>query len=435
MRELHRPDDTFRKLFSEQTPRPEIFYVPSQFSLPFSHGGKQYVFSTLTKQCVETVFPERATAGEGYDELIKARFLVPEGTDEYAFCRSVLTLLKLHNRKNLKPAYTILPTLGCNARCVYCFQQGTEQTGMTDDTVEAALRFIQNDCGGKKIILSWFGGEPLLRQDVIDRISYGIRDAGIDYESLMVTNGSLITPETIEKMTDLWRLERIQISMDGTEQDYIARKRYHTYRDAYHTVINAADRLSEAGISVQIRCNVDEANVNGIPEFIRDLKKHIRHKENVSVYLMPLYETMRGEHGVEVCEKVLAMQDMIESAGFAVTFERFNQKLPTYHCMADAAGIVIGPDGTLFCCEDIPKGSKIGTVMDGITEPDARTSFVGADRIPEKCRACAFLPDCIPVMGCPNFGMICTEARELFTLDALRRIIDETEKKEKENNT
>ena len=104
MREVHRPEDTFRKLFSEQTPRPGTFYVPSQFSLPFSHCGKHYVFNSLTRQCVEAVLPERATLGGEYDELIKARFLVPEGTDEYAFYRSVLTLLKLHDRKNLKPA-------------------------------------------------------------------------------------------------------------------------------------------------------------------------------------------------------------------------------------------------------------------------------------------------------------------------------------------
>ena len=57
MRELHRPDDTFRKLFSEQTPRPGTFYVPSQFALSFSHRGKQYVFSTLTRQCVEEALP------------------------------------------------------------------------------------------------------------------------------------------------------------------------------------------------------------------------------------------------------------------------------------------------------------------------------------------------------------------------------------------
>ena len=48
--------------------------------------------------------------------------------------------------------------------------------------------------------------------------------------------------------------------MDGAEPDYIARKRYYTARDQYHTVMEAVSRMSEAGIRVVIRCNVDEEN-------------------------------------------------------------------------------------------------------------------------------------------------------------------------------
>ena len=429
MRELHRPDETFGKLFPTQTPRPGIFYVPSQFSLPFPHRGKQYVFNTLTKQCVEAALPEKAAAGEGYDELIGARFLVPEGTDEYAFWRSVLTLLKLHDRRNLKPAYTILPTLGCNARCVYCFQQGMEQTGMTGETVEDTLRFILHGCGGKKITLSWYGGEPLLKEDVIDRISRGVKEAGIAFRGVLVTNGSLLTPETVGKMKDLWNIERVQISMDGAEPDYIARKRYLHYRDDYHRVIGSIDRISEAGISVQIRCNVDEKNIGGITRLLDDLSSGVVHKQNVSFYLAPLHQAMWGEHGIAVCREILALQDAIEKAGFALLFERFNRALPTYHCMADAEGIVIGPDGGLYCCDDLLDSARIGSLKEGIA-PNARAAFIGADRVPEKCRACAFVPDCVPVTGCPVSGMICTDARTLFTLDALRRIIDRTETEE-----
>lgn len=429
MKEYHRPDEAFGKLFPIQTPRSGFFYVPSQFSLPFSHRGKQYVFHTLTKQCLETALPEITKAGEGYDELIQARILVPQGIDEFAFWCSALTLLKLHDRKNRKPAYTILPTLGCNARCVYCFQEGMQQIGMSDETVEDTLHFILNDCGGKKITLSWFGGEPLLREDVIDRITSGVKEAGVEYKSLMVTNGSLITPETVEKMKDLWHMERIQVSMDGEEQDYIARKRYFRYRDDYHSVINAVNRISEAGISVQIRSNVDELNIDGIPRLLADLAAGIRHKDNVSIYFTPLYQTMRGEHGLEVCRRILSFEDMIRAAGFDLLFERFNRKLPIYHCMADAEGIVIAPDGTLHCCEDLPDGSRIGTVKEGITDRNARAGFIEMNKLPEKCRTCTFLPDCIPVPGCPNFGMICSEARMMFTLDALQRIIDEAEEK------
>lgn len=424
MRELHRPDETFGKLIPAQAPRPGIFYVPSRFSLPFSHRGKAYVFSTLTKQCVEAVLPESTTAGAGYDDLIKARFLVPEGMDEYGFFRSVITLLQLNNRKNLKPAYTILPTLGCNARCVYCIQEGLKPVGMNAETVEDTLRFILNDCGGKKITLNWFGGEPLLREDVIDRISRGLKNADVEYKSQMISNGSLITPTAIEKMVDLWHVQSIQISMDGAERDYIARKQYLTYRDNYHTVIEMMDRMSDMDISVSVRCNVDESNLPGVPQLLEDLSAGIRNKKNVNVYLSPIYQKLREKGSIRLWQDILAMENRIEATGFAVTLKRIGFTLSGYHCLSDTGGIVIMPDGKLLCCEELADGSVIGTVREGITDPDARKAFARIQPVPGKCEDCKFLPTCMPFPTCPKFGLLCREGYTLLTLDALRKMID-----------
>lgn len=424
MRELHRPDETFGKLIPAQAPRPGIFYVPSRFSLPFSHRGKAYIFNTLTKQCVEAELPESTTAGAGYDDLIKARFLVPGGMDEYGFFRSVITLLQLNNRKHLKPAYTILPTLGCNARCVYCIQEGLKPVGMNAETVEDTLRFILSDCGGKEITLNWFGGEPLLREDVIDRLSRGLKEAGVEYKSLMISNGSLITPATIEKMVDLWHVQSIQISMDGAERDYIARKRYLTYRDDYHTVIDAISRMSDTDISVSVRCNVDENNLPRIPHFLEDLSIKIENKKNVNMYLSPIYQKLREKGSIQLLRDILAMENRIEAAGFAVTLKRIGFTLSGYHCLSDTGGIVIMPDGKLLCCEELADGSVIGTVREGITDPDARKAFARIQPVPGKCEDCKFLPTCMPFPTCPKFGLLCREGYTLLTLDALKKMID-----------
>ncbi len=423
MIEICPQDESFRKLIPAQTPRSGVLYIPSRYTLPFDYNGSRYLFNTLTRQCLKTDSPLSVYADEKNETLIRGRFLVPSGTDECSFYLSVLNLLRTHRKKFILPAYTILPTLGCNARCVYCFQQGMKQIGMTDDTVEASLRFILNNCSGKHVTLSWFGGEPLLRADVIDRICGGVRGAGIEYHSLMVSNGSLITPEIVEKMTGLWQLERIQVSMDGAEEDYISRKRYLNYRGDYHKVIKAVDLMSEAGITVAVRCNTDKENLERIPQFIGDLAAGVRNKNNVSVYPIPLYQVLRGEHDLDIWPDLLAMRDIILSAGFDVTYERFTAALPTIHCMADAGGIVIAPDGNLHCCEDLPEGSLIGNVREGITKPDARNEFAAMDRVREKCRDCAFLPDCSPFASCPKFETHCREARLLFTMDALKRIL------------
>ena len=430
MKEVFRPDEAFGKLIPKQILRSGLFYVPSQFALSFSYHGRQFVFNTLTKLCIEAVLPRRATAGGEYDELIVARFLVPEGTDELSFYRSVLSLLKLHDQKKRIPTYIIMPTFGCNARCVYCYQEGQLRTSMTEETIDNTLRFILRNCNGKKTVLSWFGGEPLLREDVIDRICSGLKEAGIEYEGLMVTNGSLITPEIIGKMTMLWNVKQVQVSMDGVEQDYYTRKQYLHYHDNYNSVIKAIDQMSDAGISVQIRCNCDRDNIVRISLFLNDIAERIQHKENISVYLIPLYQEMRSEQCIELWTKILSFRKSILDAGFSCLSGHVSNKLPSMRCMADGDGIVISPDGTLYCCEHTPSFARIGNVLNGIIDQNARKAFVGADKLPKTCENCVFLPDCMPITGCPNFGYTCKDVKKLFLVDAIQRIIDENETQE-----
>ena len=52
--------------------------------------------------------------------------------------------------------------------------------------------------------------------------------------------------------------------------------------------------MSEAGIRVTIRCNVDENNWDRIPRYLADLENGIAHKAHVSIYLSPLYAVRGG---------------------------------------------------------------------------------------------------------------------------------------------
>ena len=196
---------------------PDITYIPSQYALQFEHNGKQYAFNNLTKQCIEGELPKEARAGEGYDDLITAQFLVPDDRDECAYYNSISALLRIFRRRKGEHGYIILPTSACNARCTYCYEAGMEPVTMTPDTVEQTIRYIISSHAEKEVHIVWFGGEPLLGEKIIDRISEGLMEAGVPFKSVMISNGSLITPQIIEKMTGPWHLDRIQISMDGDE--------------------------------------------------------------------------------------------------------------------------------------------------------------------------------------------------------------------------
>ena len=430
---IRKPEAMLAWILPPVYPVPGVTYIPSCFVLPFEHRGKKYVFNNLTKQCLEGSLPASAGAGEGFDKLITAYFLVPEDRDECAYYNSVSTLMRAYRRRSGINSYTILPTSGCNARCIYCYEEGMKRETMTPETVRQTIRFIQETHEGNRVHLHWFGGEPLLGIDIIEQICEALREAGIKYSSNMISNGSLITPEIVTKMKRSWNLNYIQISMDGAEEDYIFRKNYSDYRDDYHTVMKAVSLMSGAGIHVTIRCNVDEENWERIPKFLEDLKTGVAHKRRVGLYFCPLNSVRRSGEDAAMWARIRDTDRQVQNAGFRYTpYMGLKRSFRVYHCMADGGSVVITPDGSLYSCEHCPPESRFGDIFRGITDEAGRKEFCRVDRTREKCRGCPFLPDCTSFATCPVEDFHCREVHEMMALNSLRRMVDRKEEEGRE---
>ena len=425
MRSLQPADRELRENLRPQEILPDTEYRPSQFVLRFTHGGRRYLFHTLTRELLEAELPERCLPGQGWDSLIEGYFLVPVEKDECAFYQSVSARMRGCRKKKGRRLYTILPTTACNASCAYCYEAGIKRMTMTPETARHTVRYILDTRRGDQVRLKWVGGEPLLCAGIIDQICAGLRGAGVGYGSTMISNGSLITPEIAEKIQKDWNLERIQISMDGAEPDYIERKRYRAPSGVYRTVLEGIRLLAARGIRVTVRCNVDEGNWDGVPAFLDDLKAMIPDKTNVQIYFAPLFQARCGEDDLAIWEKVLAARPAIEDAGFRAKASLFSgPRFRVFHCMADADNVTINADGGLYACGCLPEASRFGDVLRGVTDEDARRSFRSTDRVREKCRKCPFLPECTAFGNCPYTDTHCREVREMDDRAMLRQLVE-----------
>ena len=382
-------------------------YRLSRFVYSMETEAGAVLKNTLSKQ-VYALDAEEWTAlragtlpDEKRDELARLRFLAEPDDDEAARYDLVLSVLRtMEKREPGIAAYTILPTTGCNARCIYCYEEGWEVKTMSARTADAAVDFICRTKREGKIRLSWFGGEPLLGAATISRICRGLADRGVTFTSSIITNATLLTPELAEQAAALWQLKSAQVSMDGARADYEKRKSYvNPALHNYDRALDAAALLADAGVAVTMRVNYDAENLPRVKEFFADCRARLGERKNVSVYMEQLFQSSTAEENAALFRAAGETEKGLAPLGLSPAV-RAERRLKTNYCMADAGGrsVIIDPEGGLHRCEHDISGVPFGTVFDEmLTLPAVRTEAA------EECRNCCFLPECTAFRknGCP----------------------------------
>ena len=429
---------------------------------------------------------------ETQKELFQNWFLVDISLDETQLYQDTRKRLLDKNQKCINgsttPAdkeisdslhhFTILPTSSCNARCTYCFEEGMPYLKMSSETVDATVKFIVRQamklneitCDNRpvkyvkdvddfclpedteqsltreklepdsakpvvnnRIQLSWFGGEPLCAPDNIDRICQSLIEAGISFDSDMISNGSLFSEEMACRAVEVWHLREVQITLDGLEKEYVRRKRYvSSVIDPFGTVIRNIHILLRKEIRVIIRLNLDYKNVGQLFLLIDYLNKEFSadtgERKFLYVYSEPIkYDLIDSTDEVQQLSRDLHYY--IEKAGFLTSYGVNLQRLRLNYCMADAPrqNIVICSDGSLNVCDHLPDSMAYGDVFNGITKPDVWEGLNSLVSVPGECRNCNWLPECTPFMKakCPNRVIDCKARMRRFFDEGINRAYSE----------
>lgn len=178
-------------------------------------------------------------------------------------------------------------TENCNLRCKYCIgddfsicKKETLSLGKIKNIVKAA-----NNIGVKKIRLT--GGEPLLREDLVDIISF-IKSVNPDIEIGITTNGYLLL-DKLDKLKNAG-LDRLNISIDSLNENKY--KKITKFGDL-NRVLLAIKKAHEIGfknikINTVYIANFNDDEVEDFINFAKDNSLAVRFIE-----LMPIGEARK----------------------------------------------------------------------------------------------------------------------------------------------
>lgn len=397
-------------------------YKPSAFNL-IPAETQTVIFHTLRRHLAELsedelrILRKERVHYRGRDDehtvkaLISAGFLVEEGLDETRTYLEVIEALKLMSKKKAgKNFYKIFTTLECNARCFYCFEPDHSVRPMEPGTVDALYEYIMRTKGTDRIMLYWFGGEPLCNSEAIDALCRKLRDAGVDYVSSMVTNGSLLDRAMLDRACGLWKLEKVQITLDGMEAEHNKRKRYLPgLENPFAVTVENIGLALEAGISVILRLNFDSRNLQSVWELIDFLIARFQGSDGLKIYPALLHEELfawKDNQSAEVRamlrDEWVKMRQKLHKAGF-LNQKKLMSMPKTNHCMADnERTAIINVDGKLFTCENCEASMAYGDIRSGTTDQSLYNQWVHEVHVREKCRDCVLLPECTAFSLCPT---------------------------------
>ena len=339
------------------------------------------------------------------DALTDSWFLVPEGFQERKQTDDLRRVGAMLWAKQKRTHFTVLTTTDCNARCFYCYEMGAERFAMSDGTAHDTAEYMARVSGGEEIRLRWFGGEPLYNRHAIEIITSDLREKGVGFTSGMVSNGYYLDRETAEEAVRDWHLDKVQISLDGTNEVYRKAKAYiERDADPLTRVLGNIETAMQAGIAVNIRLNMDRRNADDLVRLADMLAERFPDSRKPNVYVSVLQEFAGPVHDFsaeeEEKEKALTLRRHLVSLGLhrAAALPR---GLRVNRCMADQDfHEAILPDGRTVTCEHFNSADPIGHIRSAERDAAVLKAWKETILFPA-CEDCAFYPHCINLKKCP----------------------------------
>ena len=251
---------------------------------------------------------------------------------------------------------TLVITERCNLRCAYCQVPKQPARTMSPETVDAAVDWLVRD-DAPEPVLSFYGGEPFLAEDLVVR---AVERARTSLGSRLRVNTPTNTLLVRDRTLDFMRRERLDltISIDGTTVPS-ARRDIHG-RDVTPSILERIPAL----LALQPGCRL-LARMTVVPSNVARLSAHVRALYALgfrTIVYQPAYEAHWTKESIDLYgrehERIGTWLVGLASLGkpppqlepwrsIARALSRGGSRT---HCGAGVDALAVAPDGAIYPC-------------------------------------------------------------------------------------
>lgn len=295
-------------------------------------------------------------------------------------------------------------TQKCNAKCDHCGSRcdiNCEELLSKEDIINCLTDIKQNI--GTDMMLNITGGEPLLRKDLFEIMGVA-SNMGFDWG--MVTNGTLITDEIINKMKKT-RLKTITISIDGLKDTHESLRHLP---GSFDKIINNIKLLKKANFldHIQVTFTSNKKNVYEFPELYKILDRLGLDSIRTSF----IDEIGRAEDNKDL---MLSRKEMLYLTKFANKVNALHHTplvwgcphylgdkidARSFHCFAGIHAASILYNGDIFVCPNVPRRQEFiqGNIKTDRFSDVWNNKFTffreRQTKLPEYCKGCEHADKC-----------------------------------------
>ncbi|WP_440871052.1 radical SAM protein [Thermodesulfovibrio yellowstonii] len=389
-----------------------LFNVRDEYFLYDVEGNKLF---SLSKDAYEIA--RKIIKGERIDENFSIRYIKAERELKKVIDEiEPLTEEEAENRRKILEQTEHKLTglwLGvahsCNLGCAYCFANSprylqTHKTLMSEDIAFRGIEFMLNQSpDDKEYDLIFFGGEPLLRFDLIRKIiehTSELSKSDKKFYYSITTNGTLLTKDVFDYLKD--NNVSIMLSIDGTEELHNKNRPYKDGRPSWQDIINNISKIPDIGYYIMARVTVTSTKPT-----LLDIFNNMRSLGFIDVALveicpnsgeMPvlpseLIPTLKSQY-LELAEYLIEAETDPYHNGLkclSVNMQALRERKRSFYCCSTGiSSLYLTPDGDFYPCMRLitEKGENImGNLEIGVDREKIK-SFIQNNIFNKKCIQC-----------------------------------------------